>query len=56
MAADSGSDADKRENSGPSDPELANGDSVNERLEDIEFEESEGNSVAELRGKIDSNS
>ncbi|MFC7082407.1 hypothetical protein [Halorussus caseinilyticus] len=56
MAADSGNDGDEREETDFRDPELANGDSVSDRLEEIDFEESEGNSVAELRGKIDSDS
>lgn len=56
MAADSGSDADEREATDRRDPELANGDSVSERLEEIEFEESESNSVAEMREKVSSDS
>lgn len=52
MAADSGSDADEREEIDCGDPELANGDSVSERLEEIEFEEDDGNSVAEMREKL----
>jgi hypothetical protein len=56
MAANSGSDVDDREDAERHDPELANGDSVSERLEEIEFEQDTGNSVAEIRGKLDSDS
>ncbi|WP_162224225.1 hypothetical protein [Halorussus salinus] len=56
MAADSGSDADEQDGIDRRDPELANGDSVSERLDEIEFEESEGHSVAEMREKLDADS
>ncbi|WP_168215799.1 hypothetical protein [Halorussus ruber] len=52
MTTDSGSDADEREEINCGDPELANGDSASERLNEIEFGEDDGNSVAEMRKKL----
>lgn len=34
------------------DPELADGDSLSERLDEIEFDEEQANSVAEMREKL----
>lgn len=53
MAADSGAGADEQEEIDCGDPELANGDSVSERLDKIEFEDDDGNSVVEMREKLD---
>lgn len=52
MAADSGSDTNGHEDAEHEDPELANGDSVSERLDKIDFEEDDGNSVAEIREEL----
>lgn len=56
MATNSASDDDNRDDVESGEPELANGDSVSERLEEIEFEDDAGNSVAEMREKLDSDS
>lgn len=52
MATNSASDDDNRDDVESDDPELADGDSVGERLEEIEFEDDAGNSVAEMREKL----
>jgi hypothetical protein len=54
MTTDSDSNTDEREEYDETGPELVNGDSIDERLTRITFDKSAGNSVKEIRKKLNS--
>lgn len=54
MTADSDRNTDEREENDCGDPELANGDSMKERLTKITFDKLAGNSVKEIRKRLNS--